>query len=163
MITFLFSFLLLIVLALYAYSGYVLKKQQVIPTEAGPLTHNHCVPAPYCSKPIYPKKGDEYLDMSKFIRTIVYGDCMKPKKLNNNDNVLVAKINNRKDILSQIEIGNVLLLYIPEKNLYKFRELDRIGEDGLLYTIYYDSEGKPVSSSKPHTQDMVLGVAKYKI
>lgn len=158
--------LISITLAMYGIFGYVLKnisrKDQIIPTEAGPVEHVS-VPPPYSAKPIFPKINGQSVDMSKYIRTVVCGNCMRPRHLNNGDVVLVKKINKDVDLLSQISKGKVLFLYVPERKLYKFRELDKIGEDGALYTKYYNLDGTEQSSSRTHSQAMVLGVAQYKL
>ena len=153
-------------LLLYVFFGIVLKKlsesDMVIPTEAGPTDHVN-VPPPYKTKSICPKINGQYLDMSRYIRTVVCGYCMQPKKIYNGDNVLVKKIDTTKDLMSQIKKEDILFLYVSEKNIYKFRVLDRIGEDGALYTKYYDANGQEKHSSRPHTQQMVLGIARYKL
>ena len=74
----------------------------VIPTEAGPTDHVN-VPPPYKTKSICPKINGQYLDMSRYIRTVVCGYCMQPKKIYNGDNVLVKKIDTTKDLMSQIK------------------------------------------------------------
>lgn len=105
------------------------------------------------------------LDSRDFYRIEIHGTCMMPRGINDREHWLVKPINKKKDIKEQIQINDVLLLYLADQDEYKIREFrGYTGENSdLLDTYRYDNDGKDVKSSRPHSFDKVMGVVAYRI
>lgn len=95
---------------------------------------------------------------SEYFRIVINGNCMKPRKICHNDEIIVRKY------YPNIELrqGDIIMLYIEDKQMYKLREIKNI-EGNVLHTVRYDSDGREIISSKPHNINQVKGVVKYRI
>lgn len=106
------------------------------------------------------RESHQKIDSSQYIRIIVKGWCMKPRGIEDGDQLLVESIN-PNDAKGRLHAGDIVLLYVPEKRVYKIRELETIKDDELV-TFYY-KEGNKQYSSTNHKLSMVRGVVRFKI
>ena len=106
-----------------------------------------------------------YINSHDFIRIIISGDCMVPRKILSGEEWLVKPIKKGTQIVEQISPHDILLIYLRDKNVYKIREFKQINANAplMLDTFYYNSDGTIHPSSKPHSVNSVIGVVKYSI
>lgn len=88
---------------------------------------------------------------------------MSPIDINNGDEWLAIKINHKKDLRSQINVGDVLFIYLADTNRYKIRRVRRFIDDKTLETYSYNSDRTEHTSRKPHVAESIMGVVKYRI
>ncbi len=141
------------------------KEQDVILVEAGPTTcmENVRVFQHYKSPVKTIKLPDgSYKNSSEFIRIRIDGNCMQKRKICYGEEWLVEQINKSKSMQEQLNISDVLLIYIKDKNMYKIRELANFLDNEMLETIYYDGDDVKIST-RPHSYSSVLGVVRYNI
>jgi len=104
-----------------------------------------------------------YASSHKFIRIIVKGSCMSKKGICSGEEWLVEAVNRHEKLENQIRPGNVLLIYLEDKGIYKIREFKSFTAREELMTLYYDKDGLEHLSSKPHSVKSVVGIVKYGI
>ena len=101
-------------------------------------------------------------------KTIVWGECMKPRGINDKDMAFFSKI--KKADLQSLKEGELILLTkeVPYKGksrlIYKIREFRNFYDNGRVRTTYYDDNGEIVFSNahKPenergHSADDIVG------
>lgn len=113
-------------------------------------------------RPIVLKNNEgKVIDKTNLIRVLVDGKCMEKKGIMDGSQLYAEKYISSAKFSKQVEQGDVLLIYLQDKNIYKLRIFDK-KEDGKLFTYRYDIEtGERRNSSKPHTINSVVGVVKY--
>lgn len=104
-----------------------------------------------------------YASSHKYIRIIVRGDCMSKKRICSGEEWLVETVDRQERLEKQIRPGNVLLIYLEDKGIYKIREFKCFTAEKELVTFYYGKDGVEHLSSKPHSAKSVIGVVKYGI
>lgn len=88
-------------------------------------------------------KNGETVPTSKFIRIRIQGSCMEPKGIIAGEQWFVKPISQSK-ILDEIKPGDVLLIHLKDKNMYKIREYQSTTPDATsLNTFYYNPDGTP--------------------
>ncbi len=163
--TFYFILAVILVLALYAYSS--IKGRDVVrAVEAGPVDKydaNLIRRRSFVSSPVKlcDEKGNP-LSTKGMIRVIVCGNCMKPKGISDNTQLLVEKMP-QASLKSRLHQGDIVMIHLKDKKLDKIRIFDRFDEKNQLVTYRYDDAGKRVDSSRPHLLNSVVGVVRYKI
>lgn len=101
------------------------------------------------------------IDKTNLIRVLVDGKCMERKGIKDGTQLYAKAINHSIKLSKQISQGDVLLIYLTDKNIYKLRVFDKIG-GGTLATYRYDiNTGERKNSSKPHRPESVIGVVQY--
>lgn len=163
--TFYFILAIILVLALYAYSS--IKGRDVVrAVEAGPVDRcdaNLIHSRSFMSSPIKlcDEKGNP-LSTKGMIRVVVCGNCMKPKGIPDNAQLLVEKMaqSSLKDKLHQ---GDIVMIHLKDRKLDKIRIFDRFDDKDQLITYRFDDAGNRVNSSRPHLLSSVVGVVRYKI
>ncbi len=169
--TLLFVLIFFIALTIYAYCNVLLAKynggQEFIQcVEAGPTNEVNAEVLAKCSfydkrKAVKDKEG-KIIDTSTMMRVIVRGECMAPKKIHTDTQLLVQKIDNDKSMNQQIRQGDILLIYLKDTDFYKIRIFDKFDDDNNLKTYYYDThDGHVINSSRPHAKETILGVVRY--
>lgn len=162
--------ILAFVFAGYYWSSAVLKKRtvvmdDVIATEAGPLNAG-CTKFLRTSDSkeralIIKLKDGRYINTSDYLRLRISGTCMTPRNILNGEEWLAKPYDGES---SAINPGDVLLIYIKDKNMYKIREVERVLDDKQeVETFYYNPDGSKQFSSRWHRLADVRGVVKYAI
>lgn len=105
-------------------------------------------------------KSGKTVHSSDYIRIKVFGCNLTPRGILNGEEWLVKPFFNDTDTDTLIK-GDVVLLYIPDKHIYKIRVFDRL-ENESVYTYSYKN-GSRHESSRPHKMDMIRGIVKYSI
>lgn len=101
------------------------------------------------------------IDKSNLIRVLVDGKCMERKGIKDGSQLFAKAIDHSIKLSKQISQGDVLLIYLTDKNIYKLRVFDKI-EEGTLATYRYDiNTGERKNSSKPHRPESIIGVVQY--
>ena len=96
----------------------------------------------------------------EFIRVLVDGKCMEPRGIMDKSHVLVQRIMCDKDFKEQVNIGDVLLLRLHDKKVYKLRILNNFDDINQLETYRYQN-GRPHRSSRNHNPKDVIGIVRY--
>lgn len=96
------------------------------------------------------------------IRVVVNGDCMHCRRIVNGTQLLVKPIDKSRSLKEQLKTGAILMIHIPDTDVYKIRELDRMDEKSV-YTFYYNPDGTKHFSSRPHSLNTVVGIVRYRI
>jgi hypothetical protein len=160
-----FILALILVLALYAYSS--IKGRDVVKgVEAGSV--DKCDSElirrrSFVASPI--KICDEHgnpLSTKGMIRVVVCGNCMKPKGISDNTQLLVEKLD-QNSLKSRLKKDDIVMIHLKDKKLDKIRVFDHFDDQEQLITYRFDDSGNRVISSRPHLQSSVVGVVRYKI
>lgn len=140
---------------------------EVLPTFAGSISEPHELPSDCNIEKkesfVIQLPNKSYASTRSFYRIFIIGECMEKIGINQNEEWLASKLNKRKKVTEQITPGDVLLIYLKDKNIYKIRRFDHLNEKGFLETYSYNPDGSVHMSSKPHDPMSVMGVVKYKI
>lgn len=163
-----FGAILLGVLLLYAYSSIVLGKDDYVRcVEAGPTSKTDARRLKKLSfydwhRTVKDRAGN-VVDTSNMIRVRVEGNCMRPRHIETGDQLLVKKIDRRRPLRDQIQEGNILLIHLADTKVDKIRIFDRYDEAGQLITYRYADDGTRQVSTRPHREESVVGVVKYRV
>jgi hypothetical protein len=106
-------------------------------------------------------QAGKILQSRDYICVKVDGNCMEPRGIKNNSIVYVLPLNKKEHFKKQVRAEDVLLIYLPDKNVYKLRILQNYDNKKQLITYRYDENGKKYISSRSHHPDNVRGVVKY--
>ena len=104
-----------------------------------------------------------FANTKSFHRLRVNGTCMSKIDINNGDEWLAIKINRKKTLREQINVGDVILIYLADTNRYKIRQVNKFINDTTLDTYSYSTDNTIHYSSKPHVADAIMGVVKYRL
>lgn len=96
------------------------------------------------------------------MRVKVKGECLVPCGINNGDELIVERIDSTKPLKEQIKRGDVLLIHIDDNGINKLRVFDEYTNDGKLRTYRYEN-GIRKDSTKPHSEESVVGKVRYTI
>ena len=162
-----FLLIMLLVIVLYAYTNVCVGGREYIQcVDAGPtkdVTAEFLKEKSfYDERKIVRDQNDKIVDTHNMMRIVVQGDCMKPKGIFSGDQLLVEKIDRKKTFEEQIKKGNIVLIYLADKGIYKIRIFEDYEEDGSLKTYHY-IENKRRNSKYPHKRNCVLGKVVYKV
>ena len=163
-----FLFIIITTLAIYGLGKWSVSKTDYVRcVEAGPTSHvspseihrlcrreKHIVVLGKDGKPI---------DTKLYQRVMVKGNCLKPLGIEDGAQLLVRKFNNDNDEKNRIKKGDILMIYLKSKDIYKVRVFDDFLEGGLIRTHRYADNGDVIYSSRPHELSSVEGVVKYMI
>jgi hypothetical protein len=142
------------------------KEESVILAEAGSVSNasEGVVLVPHMPRKLVRISKDRLVrtDDPNYIRIVIGGTCMTPKQVLQNEDWLAEKINLVKD-KNKIHEGNIVLIYLKDKDMYKIREFIKYDGNGDLLTQYYNADEEAVPSSKPHTKESVKAVLRYQI
>ena len=163
-----FYFILLVVTLLVLYGIGSLSGRIVVQgVEAGPI--GECDPRTVRAKSfrtrpvtVYDNNGNP-VDTKEMIQVIVCGDCMVPRKILNNTQLLVQRIDKNKVLEDQLKQGDIIMIHLADENIDKIRVFDKFDENKQLLTYRYSSSNERVNSSFPHSRESVVGVVRYKI
>lgn len=110
---------------------------------------------------IFRSEDGKLLTSADYQRITVSGNCMVPRGICSGQDLLVEKIKDGRDL--SLKEGDILLIHVPDKNLYKIRAYEeKTDENPNVYkTYYYDEAGEKKYSSKPHKKDYIQGVVRY--
>lgn len=156
---------IIIVLALYAYSS-IQGRDVVKGVEAGPIDKYDAElirRRSFVASPL--KICDENgnpLSTKGMIRVVVCGNCMKPKGISDNTQLLVERIE-QAALKSKLKKDDIVMIHLNDKKIDKIRVFDHFDDHDQLVTYCFDDMGKRVKSSHPHSQNSVVGVVRYKI
>lgn len=158
----LIAFLLLC--ALYGLSSwYYSKEDKVYMAEAGCVNNaSSCAGIKRMPSKTVRLTDGRLINTSDYIRIIIDGNCMTQRGVLRNEEWLVEPLQLRPND-SRIKPRDILLVYLSDKQIYKIREFVDYDESGNLNTCYYDENGQPKPSSKPHAKEAVCGVLRYAI
>ena len=151
-----------LILTLYAICKIVFSDTEyVLCVEAGPMDGMNAELLKRKSyktsrKPLYSPDGE--LLSSEYFRVLVNGNCMKPRKISHDNEVIARRFTPNLNIRER----DVVMIYIEDSGMYKLREVRKV-EGEILYTIRYDADGNEIPSSKPHHINQVKDIVKYKI
>ena len=164
--TFYFIILVLVILAIYAFCS-INGRDYVQAVEAGPtgkcdanlINKRSFVTSPLriCDNEGHPLSTDG------MIRVVVCGDCMTPRGIKDNMQLLVEKVNNKSLDQSSLKKDDIVMIHLKDKNLNKIRVFDHFDDNGRLATYRFDKSGVKINSSRPHSIDSVVGIVRYKI
>lgn len=127
------------------------RKVMLYPVEAGPLTEAH----PDLNRPMPVCVGN--LKMNRALHYfVVKNDCMIPKEIRPDD-IIGVRMFDENFTVENVEEGKILLIYLPEKEIYKMRIKGEPAEDNAYNTYYYRNNEK-TKSSRPHGADSIKGV-----
>ena len=163
--TFYFIIAFVLVLAFYAYSNLVLRKDYVMGVEAGTtkgVTAEELKRASFSvrHKVLRDRRGN-VIPADSIIRMVVEGNCMRPFHINNGDRMIAVKIDKNRPFEDQIRQNDVLLIHLEDNGINKIRAFE--GYDGEnLRTFWFEDNGTKHPSSRVHTRESVLGVVRYK-
>ncbi len=168
MLTIFFLFIVFIAICTIYYYASISNVQMLWATEAGAVGESNPDELRKYNRKInscFFIHSGQRLDSRDFYRIEIHGTCMKPRGINDGEHWLVKPIDKKKDIKSQINADDVLLLYLSDEDEYKIREFrGYTGENlDLLDTYRYDKNGKDIKSSKPHSFDKIMGVVTYRV
>lgn len=110
---------------------------------------------------IFRSEDGKLLTSADYQRITVSGNCMVPRGIRSGQDLLVEKIKDGRDL--SLKEGDILLIHVPDKNLYKIRAYEeKTDKNPNVYkTYYYDEAGEKKYSSKPHKKDYIQGVVRY--
>lgn len=162
-----FSVILGVVIVLYAYCNKVIgRREYVLCVEAGPVGAADAQTLKsrsfYDRYRIVRDRNGKVLDTSGMLRVMVEGGCMEPRGIKSGDQLLVRKIDACRPLREQIKHNDILLIYLKDTGISKIRIFDRYNDDGSLVTYRYEC-GERHDSSRPHGENSVVGVVKYKV
>lgn len=100
------------------------------------------------------------IDKSNLLRVLVDGKCMERKGIKDGTQLYAKVINSEVKLSKQISQGDILLIYLDDKNIFKLRVFDKM-EEGALVTYRYNNIGERKNSSKPHKPESIKGVVRY--
>lgn len=153
----------------YAYFSLTTPKTQMqFATEAGPIENSDAEKLRLLDKKVgvcmFKYNGNEIMS-SDYIRILVQGNCMSPRGINSGESWLVEPIHSDKGIDTQVKKGDVLLVYLEDKNMYKIREFKDFAdkEHTSLQTFWYNGDKGHKDSTRPHSLSSVKGVVRYKV
>ena len=106
-------------------------------------------------------QAGKILHSRDYICVKVDGSSIEPRGIKNNSIVYVLPLNRKEHFKKQVRAEDVLLIYLPDKNVYKLRILQNYDNKKRLITYRYNEDGKKHISSKSHHPDNVRGVVKY--
>ena len=163
-----FLFIIITTLAIYGLGKWSVSKTDYVRcVEAGPTSHvspseihrlccreKHIVVLGKNGKPI---------DTKLYQRVMVKGNCLKPLGIEDDAQLLVRKFNNDNDEKNRIKKGDILMIYLKSKDIYKVRVFDDFLEGGLIRTHRYGDNDNVIYSARPHELSRVEGVWKYLI
>ena len=155
-------------IGIYWLSGQNLltKKVKVIVAEAGKISEmgEDYQPYVYMNPIVLSDVNNEKIDSENLLRVLVHGHCMEPIGIMDGAQVFAEKIIKSKDFSMQAKYGDVLLIYLEDKNMFKLRIFEKYNQDKDLITYRYDQKTRQKRySTNPHTIDSVVGVVKFKI
>lgn len=140
---------------------------KVLPANAGSISEPHDVPADGIitdkESSVIRLPNGMYANTRSYYRIHIIGGCMTTIGIRRDEEWLASKLKKRKKITEQIAKGDVLLIYLVDKNIYKIRRFDSVDDNGKLRTYYYNEDGSVHESSKPHAPESVMGVVRYKV
>ena len=162
-----FLLILVVVIVAYAYCNKVIgKKEYVMCVEAGPVGEadaqflkSHSF---YDWHRTVRGTDGKVLDTSGMLRVVVEGGCMEPRGIMSGDQLLVRRIDPRKDLREQIKHNDILLIYLEDTGISKIRIFDCYNDDDTLVTYRYEGRERR-DSSRPQSMKSVVGVVKYKV
>lgn len=141
---------------------------KVLPSYAGPLSEHVCdtcdctvTQKPSC---VIKLPNGKYANTHSYHRIRIIGGCLEMVGIHKNEEWLADKVtlSDKESVPDTLSKGDVLLIYLNDKGIYKIRCFESLDGDGNLITYSYP-EGKRHVSSKPHSPSSVLGVVKYKL
>lgn len=142
------------------------KRERVIVAEAGKISDMSDTYQPYVfmnSVNINMRERHGIAIPLDYQRVFVHGHCMEPRGIRDCSQLLVKSIDVNKDFSLQVKHDDILLIYLPDKNIYKLRVFDKYLDDNNLITYRYNPQTKArIDSSLPHKRENVVGVVKYK-
>lgn len=163
-----FFFIIIVTLAIYGLGKWSVSKTDYVRcVEAGPTTH--VSPSKIHSLCRHEKqivvlgKDGKAIDTKHYQRVVVKGNCLKPLGIEDEDQLLVSQFNNDGDERKSIKKGDILMIYLKSKDIYKVRVFDDFLDGGLIKTHRYNDNGDVIYSSRPHELSSVEGVVKYVI
>ena len=148
-----------------AWLSHRVRKETVIVAEAGKVSDMTEDYQPYVyMNPIRMQNRRQKSSIlpPDYQRVIVHGHCMEPRGIMDCSQVIVKNINHDKDFSLQVKHGDILLIYLEDKDIYKLRVFDKyIEKDQLLTYRFNPKTGERIDSSIPHKRDSVIGVVEY--
>lgn len=165
MATYYFIVAFVLVLGFYAFANLKLRKDLVIGVEAGTtkgVTAEELKRVSYSVKhKVVKDSHGNVISPNSMIRIVVYGNCMKPLKINSGDQMIAIKIDKQRPIEEQIKPNDVLLIHLADNGINKIRAFEAF--DGRnLKTFWFEESGQKHPSSKVHTPESVLGIVRYR-
>lgn len=165
----LFILFFITIIVFYGYSSISLKREYIQSVEAGGLheaTQEEQKQLSYYAPHRMTKdsKG-RIIDEKNTMKIIVKGKCMEPLKINSGDILFVKKFGKNEDLSNELHQGDVLLIYLSDKKIYKIRAFDSYedSEKSILKTYRYDNNGNRQDSSKPHNRKDIIGRVEYNL
>jgi len=163
--------LLLFLLVLYAISSYYSDKLSFLRIiDAGPVVNHgksntNVKIKPLTSQDCIYTKERKRVNLSNFQQFAVVGECMRGRKIEEGNIVLVERFDNKKDKKDLIKPQDILVIYLNDKKYkgYKIREFKGFDEDGTLITFWYEEDNTKHRSSVNHQINQVAGVVKHVI
>jgi len=138
--------------------------QKIIVADAGPTQEltdkeqrKNDILRPYQSIKL---QSGTIINSRDYIRVKVDGHCMEPRGINDKSQVLVLPLNNKESFKKQVRQGDVLLIYLHDKKVYKLRILENYDNERQLITYRYEN-GQKHRSQRNHNPNDVIGVVKY--
>lgn len=149
--------------ALVALASFLNGKERVILAEAGPMDEADAATLhenlPKQKRAYILDHDGKVMNTRDKLRIRVVGKCMEPKNIVDGGEYYVTKINKSKDFNSQINSGDILLIYYPQKDIYKIRVFEKYGDGQELITYRYNTEtGVKRYSNKRHLRENVRGI-----
>lgn len=141
------------------------KRERVIVAEAGKISETGEEYQPYVyMNPVTLRSqdGKEKIDQTDLLRVYVHGHCMEPIGIMDKSQLFAKKIKPQTSFSLQVKHNDILLIYLEDVNKYKIRRFDKYDKDNNLQTYRYNpTTGEIIASSRPHTQQSVVGIVKY--
>lgn len=165
----LFILCFLVVIAFYGYCNISLKREYIQSVEAGGLDETTqeeqrqlSYYAPYR---MMKDVNGRTIDGQNTMKIKVKGRCMEPLNIKTGDILLVKKFDKNEDLSTKIRQGDILLIYLSDKKIYKIRAFDgyRDAEKSLLNTYRFDDNRQKKDSSKPHKREDIVGRVEYNL
>ena len=120
------------------------------------------------SKDCYSYYKSQNINPRDYLFMKVEGKCMEPKKINDQDIVLIEKFpffQSSKQKSKKIKKGNVLLIDFVDKKksrrIIKIREFVSLDEHGAAITQHYDESGAAKQSRHRHELKNIRGIVRY--
>jgi len=157
------------VVSFYAYCNLSLKRDYIQCVEAGNSNEANYEEQKelsyYAPHRMIKDDNGRMIDAQNMMQVKVNGDCMAPIGINSGDILLVKKIDKNEDIDKVITKGDVLLIYLSDKRIYKLRAFDSYedSEKSVLKTYRYDDNKIRKDSSKSHNRKNIIGVVEYNL
>lgn len=99
------------------------------------------------------------LTSEHYQRITVCGTCMVPKGIQSGQTLIVEKIKEGQQ--QAIKQEDILLIYVPDKQIYKIRVCAGEEADDRYATYYFDESEQRKDSSNPHRKQDVKGIVRY--